>query len=39
VLTGRYDDTFTRVDDGWRFSERVIHPDLLGDLSHHMRGP
>jgi ketosteroid isomerase-like protein len=37
VLTGRYDDAFTRVGTAWRFTERVIHADLLGDLSSHMR--
>jgi len=37
VLTGRYEDTFTRVGTDWSFSERVIHADLLGDLSTHMR--
>jgi len=38
VLTGRYDDRFARVDGEWRFVERVIRPDLAGDLSDHMRG-
>jgi uncharacterized protein (TIGR02246 family) len=37
ALTGRYDDTFARVGTDWRFSERVIHADLLGDLWAHMR--
>lgn len=36
VLAGRYLDTFTRADRVWRYSERVVHPDLLGDLSLHM---
>ena len=39
VLSGRYVDRFDR-DSGahgaWHFAERVVHPDLLGDLSHHM---
>ena len=39
VLAGRYDDTFTRAGAEWRFTERVIHADLLGDLSTHMRRP
>jgi 3-phenylpropionate/cinnamic acid dioxygenase small subunit len=39
VLTGRYDDTFTRVEETWRFTERTIHADLLGDLAHHMQRP
>jgi ketosteroid isomerase-like protein len=37
VLSGRYQDRFARVDGRWRFVERAIHPDLLGDLSDHMR--
>ncbi|HEY5165989.1 MAG TPA: nuclear transport factor 2 family protein [Acidimicrobiia bacterium] len=37
VLSGRYDDSFACVGAAWRFTERVIHADLLGDLSAHMR--
>jgi 3-phenylpropionate/cinnamic acid dioxygenase small subunit len=37
VLAGRYDDRFARVAGRWRFTERTITPDLLGDVSHHMR--
>jgi uncharacterized protein (TIGR02246 family) len=37
VLAGRYQDRFARVDGRWRFVERAIHPDLVGDLSDHMR--
>ncbi|HMG26657.1 MAG TPA: nuclear transport factor 2 family protein [Acidimicrobiia bacterium] len=37
VIAGRYHDRFDRVDDGWRFADRQIIPDLLGDLSHHLR--
>ena len=36
VLAGRYHDRFRRVDGAWRFAERVVYPDLLGDLSGHM---
>ena len=36
VLAGCYHDRFARVDDEWRFRERVVHPDLIGDLSIHM---
>jgi 3-phenylpropionate/cinnamic acid dioxygenase small subunit len=39
IIAGRYADTFEKVDGAWRFSERIIHPDLHGDLSKHMRGP
>jgi len=37
VLSGRYHDTFTRVDGAWRFVERMVLPDLWGDLHGHMR--
>ena len=39
IIAGRYHDRFENVEDEWRFAERIIHPDLQGDLSHHMRGP
>jgi hypothetical protein len=39
IIAGRYQDQFENVDGEWRFAERIIHPDLQGDLSHHMRGP
>ena len=39
IIAGRYHDTFERADGTWRFAERIIHPDLQGDLSRHMRGP
>lgn len=35
TLSGRYLDRFARRG-GWRFAERTIHPDLIGDLSQHM---
>lgn len=38
ILAGRYDDRLERVDGAWRLVERRITPDLLGDLSGHMRG-
>jgi ketosteroid isomerase-like protein len=38
VLAGRYHDRFARGATGWAFVERVVHPDLLGDLTGHM-GP
>jgi ketosteroid isomerase-like protein len=37
VLTGRYEDRFAGVGTDWRFTERIIHADLFGDLSAHMR--
>ena len=39
IIAGRYHDRFEQVDGQWRFAERIIHPDLQGDLSRHMRGP
>jgi 3-phenylpropionate/cinnamic acid dioxygenase small subunit len=36
VLSGRYHDRFARLDDAWSFAERVVHPDLVGNLSGHM---
>src|SRR3954447_19603585 len=37
IIAGRYHDRFECVDGDWRFAERIIHPDLQGDLSRHMR--
>jgi 3-phenylpropionate/cinnamic acid dioxygenase small subunit len=39
VIAGRYHDQFEQVDGTWRYAERIIFPDLQGDLSNHMRGP
>jgi 3-phenylpropionate/cinnamic acid dioxygenase small subunit len=39
VIAGRYHDRFDRVDDAWRFADRQIIPDLIGDLSQHLRDP
>jgi uncharacterized protein (TIGR02246 family) len=36
VLAGRYHDRFTRVDGEWRYAERTVFPDLVGDLGRHM---
>ncbi len=38
VLAGRYHDRFEQVDGEWRFTERLVLPDLYGDLAMHMRG-
>ncbi|HEV3227270.1 MAG TPA: nuclear transport factor 2 family protein, partial [Acidimicrobiales bacterium] len=35
VIAGRYHDRFELADGTWRFAERIIHPDLQADLSHH----
>lgn len=37
VICGRYHDRFERAGDGWRFTDRLILVDLLGDLRHHLR--
>jgi hypothetical protein len=39
IICGRYHDTFERVAGAWRFADRLILPDLIGDLSRHLRGP
>jgi ketosteroid isomerase-like protein len=38
IIAGRYHDRFERVDGAWRFADRQIIPDLIGDLSRHLRG-
>jgi hypothetical protein len=38
ILAGRYHDEFERVAGEWRFHDRLVLPDLVGDLSRHMRG-
>jgi ketosteroid isomerase-like protein len=37
VLSGRYHDRFERIDGAWLFRERMVYPDLEGDLGRHMR--
>jgi 3-phenylpropionate/cinnamic acid dioxygenase small subunit len=37
VTAGRYEDSFERVAGSWRFSDRLIHFELQGDLSRHLR--
>jgi 3-phenylpropionate/cinnamic acid dioxygenase small subunit len=37
IVAGRYHDRFERADGAWRFSERRIFVDLVGDLSRHLR--
>jgi SnoaL-like domain len=36
IIAGQYRDRFQRHAGEWCFSERIIHPDLIGDLSKHM---
>jgi ketosteroid isomerase-like protein len=37
ILCGRYHDRFVCEGENWRFEERVVHLDLIGDLRAHMR--
>ena len=36
IIAGRYHDKFERNDGEWRFSERMMLPELMGDLSRHL---
>lgn len=36
IIAGRYHDRFERVDGRWRFADRLIYSDLVGDLSQHL---
>lgn len=36
IIAGRYRDRFEKVEGQWRFMERVMMPELLGDLSRHL---
>ena len=37
IICGRYHDAFARGATGWRFADRLILSDLIGDLSRHLR--
>ena len=37
IICGRYHDAFARSAGGWRFADRLILSDLIGDLSRHLR--
>ncbi len=37
IVAGRYHDGFARVDGVWRFTDRLIFVDLVGDVSRHLR--
>lgn len=39
IVSGRYRDRFKRCDGQWRFAERRVLIDLVGDISHHLRQP
>ncbi|MFM8304932.1 MAG: nuclear transport factor 2 family protein [Actinomycetota bacterium] len=36
IIAGRYHDRFERVGGEWRFADRLIFSDLVGDLSQHL---
>lgn len=36
ILAGRYYDRFERAEDQWRFADRMIVPDFIGDLGRHI---
>jgi ketosteroid isomerase-like protein len=36
IAAGRYLDRFQRRHGQWRFTERRVHIDLVGDVSHHL---
>ena len=39
IVAGRYHDAFARGGGAWRFTDRLIFMDLVGDLSRHLRAP
>ncbi len=36
IIGVRYYDEFTKIEDGWHFTERQIDSHLFGDLSRHL---
>jgi hypothetical protein len=36
IISGRYQDTFNKLDGQWWFGRREMHVDLVGDLSAHL---
>ena len=36
IITGRYHDTFQRLEGRWWFDTRIMLVDLVGDLSRHL---
>ena len=37
IVSGRYQDRFERREGQWRFAERRVQTDLVGDVSRHLR--
>jgi hypothetical protein len=36
IITGRYRDTFQRIDGRWWFDTRTMYVDQTGELGHHL---
>jgi ketosteroid isomerase-like protein len=36
IVAGRYEDRFERDGEGWRFAERRMFVELIGDVSRHL---
>ena len=36
IVGGRYHDEFERVDGKWRFAERIVIVDQIGNMSEHL---
>ena len=36
IISGRYQDSFQKIENQWRFSNRIMHVDLMGDCSAHL---
>lgn len=37
IIAGRYHDRFEKASPGWRFADRLILVDLVGDLRRHLK--
>ncbi|MCB0950970.1 MAG: nuclear transport factor 2 family protein [Mycobacterium sp.] len=37
IVTGRYRDTFHRIDGSWWFDTRIMFVDQVGDTSRHLK--
>ncbi|MCV7258982.1 nuclear transport factor 2 family protein [Mycobacterium shimoidei] len=37
IVTGRYKDTFQRLDGTWWFDTRIMFVDQVGDVSQHLK--
>ncbi len=36
IISGRYHDSFRRIDGRWWFDTRILFVDLVGDLARHL---